>query len=104
MSKKQKTLAAAFFEDAPCEITYRDLAGRWTHRTIRIAELKRDHAVAKCELRGGGHRRFNLNCIRAAAPVGRRRWTSVAAPSTPTPSGGCAVSSSSAAGGPIGSR
>ncbi|CAN5473028.1 hypothetical protein BH20ACT15_BH20ACT15_02400 [soil metagenome] len=69
MNTKQETLSAAFFEDAPCEITYRDLAGRWTRRTVRIKELGRDHVLARCESRGGDFRRFNLNCIRAAVPV-----------------------------------
>lgn len=69
MSEKQKALSEAFFEDAPCEITYRDQAGRWSRRTICVSELKRDHVVAKCELRGGDYRRFNLSGIRAARSV-----------------------------------
>ena len=69
MNENQAVLATAFFQDAPCEITYRDLAGRWTRRTIRIEQLGRDHVMARCESRDGNHRRFNLNCIRAAAPV-----------------------------------
>lgn len=69
MSKNKKVLAEAFFENAPCEISYRDQAGRWSARTIRIQELGRDHVLAKCELRGGGYRRFNFGSIRRAAPV-----------------------------------
>lgn len=69
MSSKQSALASAFFEDAPCRITYRDQADRWTQRTIRIEELKRDHVLAKCELRDNGYRRFNLASISAVAPI-----------------------------------
>ncbi len=69
MTKKQKVISTAFYEDAPCEITYRDLAGRWTRRTIRIEELGRDHVLARCEMRAGSYRRFNLNCISNAAPI-----------------------------------
>lgn len=69
MTTKQEAIGAAFFEDAPCEITYHDLAGRWTRRTIHIEELRRDHVLARCEMRDGTYRRFNLNCISSAAPI-----------------------------------
>jgi len=69
MNEKENALSTAFLENAPCEITYRDLAGRWTHRTIWIKELRRDHVVARCESRRSEYRRFNLNCIREASPV-----------------------------------
>lgn len=70
MRTEDKTqLAEAFLEDAPCQITYRDQAGRWTDRTIRIEELHRDFVLAKCELRSNGYRRFNLGSIVAVAPI-----------------------------------
>lgn len=69
MTPVQETLATAFFENAACDITYRDEAGRWTERTVQIEELHRSHILAKCELRGRGYRRFNLNRIRRARPV-----------------------------------
>jgi hypothetical protein len=65
MSKSDvvKALAEAFVEDAPCTITYRDSEGRWTERTVWITELHQDHILTQCELRDGGHRRFNLRGI-----------------------------------------
>lgn len=69
MSTKQKALAEAFFDDAPCQITYRDQAGRWTERTIRVEELKRDHVLAKCELRENDYRRFNVGSITRVAAI-----------------------------------
>lgn len=69
MNKKVKVLATAFFENAPCSISYRDKCGGWTERTINIEEMGRSHVLAKCELRGGAYRRFNFGCIRRASPV-----------------------------------
>ena len=69
MSHTQEALTTAFFNDAPCQIVYRDKAGRWTERTVEIAELKRDHIIAKCEMRNEAYRRFNLNTITDASPI-----------------------------------
>jgi len=69
MSPNQKQLAKAFYADAVCEITYRDESGRWTERTIQIAELHKSHVIAKCEMRGNAYRRFNLNRIRRVRPA-----------------------------------
>lgn len=69
MTANEKNLAGAFFEDVACDIMYRDEAGRWTERTIRIEELHRSHVLAKCELRGNDYRRFNLNRVRRVRRV-----------------------------------
>ncbi|GIK77870.1 MAG: hypothetical protein BroJett022_15600 [Actinomycetes bacterium] len=66
MTKKHKALATAFSEGSPCRITYRDRSKRWTTRDVRIETLARDHIVARCELRGGSYRRFNLRDLSRA--------------------------------------
>lgn len=64
-------ISRAFFADAPVRIRYRDADGEATERVVHIKELHSGHLIARCLLREGEFRRFNLERIERAAVVRR---------------------------------